>query len=413
MHETVYGRGYATFLMRRDADRARADRVHPARSAGRDPPADHPQPRPRGQAVPGGAVLRDGAGRAADRDRRAGSRCGPTPGAAPTISATRATTSTMAGRSWRPRCGSSTRSMSAQRFLGGPERDLSLPYFVEHGASDEPARDDGRRIASFIGTVEVPAGRRGARCHRAGSGAGARSGRGDGRAIRFAGDRRAGPGRHQALLGGDPGRICGSRPTSRRSIGWSTTGCPTSCSPRACGAAAARTSAAAPSAFATSCRTCCRCSRPARTWPGTRSCCMPASSSCEGDVLQWWHPAPEGGTGLGARNNASDPHLWLPYLVAALCRADRRPGHPRRAVAVPRGPADPTRSRGHQLRAAAVARGGLALRPLPPGDRLHLEPDRAERAAADRQRRLERRAQPGRRRVAAKASGWASSSTTC
>ena len=33
-------------------------------------------------------------------------------------------------------------------------------------------------------------------------------------------------------------------------------------------------------------------------------------------MLQWWHPAAGGGTGLGARNNASDPHLWLPYLTA-------------------------------------------------------------------------------------------------
>ena len=36
----------------------------------------------------------------------------------------------------------------------------------------------------------------------------------------------------------------------------------------------------------------------------------------EGDVLQWWHHARDGRTGLGARNRASDPHLWLPYLVA-------------------------------------------------------------------------------------------------
>jgi cyclic beta-1,2-glucan synthetase len=34
-----------------------------------------------------------------------------------------------------------------------------------------------------------------------------------------------------------------------------------------------------------------------------------------GDVLQWWHQSWEGKSGLGARNRASDPHLWLPYLV--------------------------------------------------------------------------------------------------
>jgi cyclic beta-1,2-glucan synthetase len=36
----------------------------------------------------------------------------------------------------------------------------------------------------------------------------------------------------------------------------------------------------------------------------------------EGDVLKWWHRAPNGGTGLGQRTRASDPHLWLPYVLA-------------------------------------------------------------------------------------------------
>jgi cyclic beta-1,2-glucan synthetase len=36
----------------------------------------------------------------------------------------------------------------------------------------------------------------------------------------------------------------------------------------------------------------------------------------EGDVLKWWHSAPAGGTGLGQRTRASDPHLWLPYVVS-------------------------------------------------------------------------------------------------
>ncbi|MCX5902434.1 MAG: glycosyl transferase family 36, partial [Proteobacteria bacterium] len=34
-----------------------------------------------------------------------------------------------------------------------------------------------------------------------------------------------------------------------------------------------------------------------------------------GDVMQWWHQSWEGRTGLGVRNRASDPHLWLAYLV--------------------------------------------------------------------------------------------------
>jgi cyclic beta-1,2-glucan synthetase len=35
-----------------------------------------------------------------------------------------------------------------------------------------------------------------------------------------------------------------------------------------------------------------------------------------GDVLQWWHQTWEDKTGIGARNRASDPQLWLPYLLA-------------------------------------------------------------------------------------------------
>ena len=51
-----------------------------------------------------------------------------------------------------------------------------------------------------------------------------------------------------------------------------------------------------------------------------RSCCTRASSSGEGDVLKWWHRAPGGGTGLGQRTKASDPHLWLPYVLARYVR---------------------------------------------------------------------------------------------
>ena len=34
-----------------------------------------------------------------------------------------------------------------------------------------------------------------------------------------------------------------------------------------------------------------------------------------GDVLQWWHQTWDGRTGLGIRNHASDPHLWLAYMT--------------------------------------------------------------------------------------------------
>jgi cyclic beta-1,2-glucan synthetase len=35
-----------------------------------------------------------------------------------------------------------------------------------------------------------------------------------------------------------------------------------------------------------------------------------------GDVVKWWHPSWEGKTGVAVRTAASDPQLWLPYVVA-------------------------------------------------------------------------------------------------
>ncbi len=41
----------------------------------------------------------------------------------------------------------------------------------------------------------------------------------------------------------------------------------------------------------------------------------------EGDVFKWWHVAPDGRTGLGQRTHASDPHLWLPYVLTRYIEA--------------------------------------------------------------------------------------------
>jgi cyclic beta-1,2-glucan synthetase len=40
----------------------------------------------------------------------------------------------------------------------------------------------------------------------------------------------------------------------------------------------------------------------------------------DGDVLKWWHRAPNGATGVAQRTKASDPHLWLPYVLARYVR---------------------------------------------------------------------------------------------
>jgi cyclic beta-1,2-glucan synthetase len=41
----------------------------------------------------------------------------------------------------------------------------------------------------------------------------------------------------------------------------------------------------------------------------------------QGDVLQWWHQSWEDETGIGAHGRASDPHLWLPYMVYQYVKA--------------------------------------------------------------------------------------------
>ncbi len=45
-----------------------------------------------------------------------------------------------------------------------------------------------------------------------------------------------------------------------------------------------------------------------------------AQQFLEGDVLQWWHVAANGDTGIGARNQTSDITLWLPYLTLHYCK---------------------------------------------------------------------------------------------
>ena len=51
-----------------------------------------------------------------------------------------------------------------------------------------------------------------------------------------------------------------------------------------------------------------------------RSCCTRASSFAKATCSNGGTARPNGGTGLGQRTKASDPHLWLPYVLARYVR---------------------------------------------------------------------------------------------
>ncbi len=111
----------------------------------------------------------------------------------------------------------------------------------------------------------------------------------------------------------------------------------------------------------------------------------------EGDVLKWWHRAPGGGTGLGQRTKASDPHLWLPYVLARYVRetgdrtvldevtpfleADAVPAHEDTWIVIP----------------ARLARERDRVRARASRDHLHARAHGRQRPAALARRRLERR----------------------
>lgn len=201
------------------------------------------------------------------------------------------------------------------RFLG-EGRDLSVPYFVEMGHSDTTQEDDGLRVAAMTGEVRVPAGGTTAVWMAVGQEPSAEDCQRRVAAIHAVEDV--------------------EREMAAAATWWQR---------RLAGGVQVETSAPAvdrlvnvwlPYQILT-----------ARLWgrlgPQQRSgaygfrdqlqdvlplCVgMPALARRQillhasqqflaGDVLQWWHPAPDGATGFGMRNRASDPHLWLPYLVA-------------------------------------------------------------------------------------------------
>jgi cyclic beta-1,2-glucan synthetase len=200
------------------------------------------------------------------------------------------------------------------RFIGGPGRDLTSPYMVEHGRADETMPDDGYAIASFVNTLTVPA-------------------HGQGTAVLMVG---CCPDRAQAerIIRAHCDRQASQSVQAKTNQWWSDL------------LSVLRIETTDP-AF----------DRLVNGWlpyqvlaahlwgrtgPNQRSgaygfrdqlqSALPllylhpeisrehillhgAQQFYQGDVMQWWHQSWEGRTGLGVRNRTADPHLWLPYLV--------------------------------------------------------------------------------------------------
>ncbi len=204
------------------------------------------------------------------------------------------------------------------RFFGGPGRNILTPAMVETGASDGSARDDGRRVAAFCGEVTLPPG--GETKIAIGFGqapsrdealaAAARVGVADAQselaATRASWAERLGkvevrtnrPDFDGLVNTWLPYQLYASRLFGR--VGPNQLG----------GATGYRDQLqdVLPLVLLEP--------RLARA-----QIVLHASQQFrEGDVLKWWHRAPGGGTGLGQRTKASDPHLWLPYVLARYVR---------------------------------------------------------------------------------------------
>ncbi len=205
------------------------------------------------------------------------------------------------------------------RFFGGPGRDIHTPVMVETGAPDRSAADDGRRVAAFAGDVALPPGGE------------ARIvvvlGQAKSRAEALAAAARVSVAEAEADLAATRDswaarlskvEVRTNRPDFDRLVNtwlpyqlyasrlWGRVG------PNQRGGATGyrdQLQDVLPLALL----------EPRLT---RAQIVLHASQQfLEGDVLKWWHRAPNGGTGLGQRTKASDPHLWLPYVLARYVRA--------------------------------------------------------------------------------------------
>jgi cyclic beta-1,2-glucan synthetase len=204
---------------------------------------------------------------------------------------------------------------SRRRFLGHEHRDPALPYMVEHGHPDAGAPAHERKVAAFVGAIDVEAGGEALIVLAHGQTGSLEE------AKALAGMARD-PGFAQAALAESRAawteatsvlRVKTNRPEFDRLVNdwlpyqllaarlWGRTG-PSQRS----GATGYRDQLqdVIPLILLS----------PERA--RAQILLHAAHQYLEGDAVKWWHRAPNGGTGLGDRTHASDPHLWLPYVTA-------------------------------------------------------------------------------------------------
>ncbi|MGH8728511.1 MAG: GH36-type glycosyl hydrolase domain-containing protein [Burkholderiales bacterium] len=206
------------------------------------------------------------------------------------------------------------------RFVGGEGRDLTRPLMLERGHADVSQVDDGRRIASFVADLEIPAGEEAAVIVVLGQAADqaqaaqlARAYLEPRAAERALEQTRAWWNETLSVL-----RVETNQPSFDRLVNdwlpyqllcsrlWGRTG-PSQRS----GAYGFRDQLqdVLPLTFL----------KP--EWARSQIVLHAAQQFIEGDCVKWWHPSWEGKTGIAVRTRASDPHLWLPYVVSRYVEA--------------------------------------------------------------------------------------------
>ena len=204
------------------------------------------------------------------------------------------------------------------RFFGGPGRNIQTPALVETGASDESVPDDGRRVAAFCGEITLPPG--GEAKIAIGFG------QAPSRAEALAAAARVGVAEAENELAATRaswaerlGRVevRTNRPDFDRLV---NTWLPYQLYASRLFGRLGPNQLGGATGFRDQLQDVLPLTLTEPRLTRAQIVLHASQQFREGDVLKWWHRAPGGGTGLGQRTKAADPHLWLPYVLARYVR---------------------------------------------------------------------------------------------